>query len=53
MSIYLFVFYKFQAKASKRKPQNVTVTLNGLGIKVIETSDEKKTVLETPIERWL
>ncbi|CAI6345700.1 unnamed protein product [Macrosiphum euphorbiae] len=39
------------AKASKRKPQNVTVTLNGQGIKVIETSDEKKTVLETPIER--
>lgn len=39
------------AKASKRKPQNVTVTLNGQGIKVIETSDEKKIVLETPIER--
>jgi len=53
MSIYLFVFFFFifQAKASKRKPQNVTVTLNGQGIKVIETSDEKKTVLETPIER--
>lgn len=52
MSIYLFVFlFLFQSKASKRKPQNVTVTLNGQGIKVIETSDEKKTVLETPIER--
>ncbi|VVC40002.1 PTB/PI domain,PH domain-like [Cinara cedri] len=39
------------AKASKRKPQNVTVTLNGQGIKVTESNDEKKTILDTPIER--
>ncbi|XP_050537521.1 low density lipoprotein receptor adapter protein 1-like [Daktulosphaira vitifoliae] len=38
-------------KASKRKPQNVTVSLNPQGIKVTDTSDEKNTVLDTPIER--
>lgn len=42
----------FQAKASKRKPQNVTITLNGQGMKVTETSDEKKIILDTLIERW-
>ncbi|XP_025423087.1 low density lipoprotein receptor adapter protein 1-like isoform X2 [Sipha flava] len=39
------------AKASKRKSQNVTVTLNGQGIRITETNDDKKTVLDTPIER--
>lgn len=39
------------AKANKKKPQNVTVTLNGQGIKVTEANDENKTVLDTPIER--
>ncbi|XP_050422239.1 low density lipoprotein receptor adapter protein 1-like [Adelges cooleyi] len=39
------------AKASKRKPQNVTVSLNTQGIKVTDTSDEKNILLDTPIER--